>query len=481
MSDLFSTEGDYFPRENFTYFLEGYVYCSTPSDAGGDVGWFPDPLIPITGPFTVDKSVGNQPVWIDCYIPSWTPPGVYSGNVIVTAQGGLMESIPIKLKVLDLTIGDEFQLKTSFGLNREVINSYHGYPEGYNSTEVDALRTAYAEVLLDRGISFWGFDWFKPAFRVNYDDTVNVDFALVENRIDDYLGGNYHMTTFQFPLRTWDLLEGPLVYKTYPGSPIWRKRVQSYIQECSNYLEARGVLEKSFLFVIDEPNSAVDYNNIRYIGTMLQELYPRPKFLVTEQAYSSNYPDWGSILGYVDIFCPLISFIEPNGNVHPDDPYAHLTDDYETWIYTNTNVDPYPGYAIDHPSLEPRLMAWLCYQHGITGILYWSANYWKITNPWEDPYTLGDTMYGAGNGSMLYPGMFINEHTGQADQEAPISSIRLEQIREGLEDYEYLMEIGGGDEIPELEVIISDYDEYITNGEVFYRLRNVGIDYFLGS
>ncbi len=481
VSDLFSEGGDFFSRENFSYYLEAYVFCNTPSDSGGDSGWFPDPLVPITDPFTIDKSLGNQPIWIDCYIPYGTPPGVYSGNVIVSAAGGVICNIPIRLKVLDFTLDETFKLKTAFGLHRECINAYHGYPDGYNSVEVDELRAEYADVLLDRGVSFWGFDFFKPLFRVNGDDTVTVDFTPIEDRFDEYFNGPYHMTTFQFPLRAWDLLEGSMTADTYPGSPVWRKRVQSYIEECAKYYESRGILDRGFVFVIDEPNSATEYSNIRYIAQLVREVIPHPKFMVTEQAYSSNYEDWGSLLGYVDIFCPLLSLVEPNGDVDADDPFNMGAYEYETWIYTNTNVAPYPGYAIDHPSLEPRLLAWLCYEKGFTGMLYWSANYWKLANPWEDPYTLGSPIYGAGNGCLLYPGMDINEYTGQADQVAPVSSIRLEEIREGLEDYEYLMAIGGGNEIPEINMVISDYDDYMVDGKLFYKLRNIGTEFFFGG
>jgi len=482
VSDLYGPNDELFTRENFTYYLEGYVYHSTPSDAGGDTGWFPDPLVPLTNPFEVDMTVGLQPVWIDCYIPPGTTPGVYTGNVVVSANGSLFDSIPIRLKVLNLTLGDEFRLKTSFGLNRECINEYHGLEPGGNGPEVNTIREKYMGLLLDNGVSFWGLDWFKPFYDVNADDTVTVDFSEVEGRIDEYLmGGKYKMSSFQFPLRYWDLCNSRMAADTYIGSEVWRKRVKSYIEECSKYFVSRGVFDKNFVFIIDEPKSAQDYQNVRYIGTLIQEIDPRPNFLVTEQPYSSNLNEWGSLLDYVDIFCPIIHLFDPDGNVHPNDPYLTEAHDFDQWLYTNTNLHPFPGYAIDHPALEPRMLAYMCYQNNIKGVFYWSANYWKLTNPWNDPFTLGDPIYGSGNGSLMYPGSYISQYTGQENIDGPISSIRLEQIREGLEDYEYLMEIANGEPIPELDIIVPELDDFLTDGYLFYRLRNIATEYFFGG
>ena len=66
----------------------------------------------------------------------------------------------------------------------------------------------------------------------------------------------------------------------------------------------------------------------------------------------------------------------------------------------------------------------MCWKARATGLLYWSVNYWT-KNPWEDP---ANTKWGQNaNGSLMYPG-----------PDGPVDSIRLEALRDGLEDYEYL-------------------------------------------
>jgi hypothetical protein len=43
-----------------------------------------------------------------------------------------------------------------------------------------------------------------------------------------------------------------------------------------------------------------------------------------------------------------------------------------------------------------------------------------------------------GEGSLLYPGDFVKRFTGQPDVAGPVSSIRFELLREGIEDYDYI-------------------------------------------
>ena len=43
-----------------------------------------------------------------------------------------------------------------------------------------------------------------------------------------------------------------------------------------------------------------------------------------------------------------------------------------------------------------------------------------------------------GEGSLIYPGSRVERYTGQKNVDGPVSSIRFELLREGIEDYEHL-------------------------------------------
>jgi hypothetical protein len=95
--------------------------------------------------------------------------------------------------------------------------------------------------------------------------------------------------------------------------------------------------------------------------------------------------------------------------------------------------------------MDPVMVPWITWKYKINGILYWALDYWTQTaDPWLDPVTYlsgflcsrGGVLNG--EGSLLYPGNRVRRHTGQPDVDGPVSSIRFELLREGIEDYEYL-------------------------------------------
>jgi len=86
---------------------------------------------------------------------------------------------------------------------------------------------------------------------------------------------------------------------------------------------------------------------------------------------------------------------------------------------------------IDMPAMSHRVLFWQQKREGIQGFLFWSINYWNrqfISDPWENQDTLGDDLYG--DGSLVYPGAAV----GVA---GPVGSVRMEVIRDGLEDFDY--------------------------------------------
>jgi len=102
-------------------------------------------------------------------------------------------------------------------------------------------------------------------------------------------------------------------------------------------------------------------------------------------------------------------------------------------------IHPYANWFIEYPAIESRLlMGAMSHKYRVDGFLYYLVN-----NGWErnrkvissGPYTEWDgascinskDKWANGDGNLIYPG-----------PARPLSSIRLENIRDGLEDYEYL-------------------------------------------
>ena len=114
---------------------------------------------------------------------------------------------------------------------------------------------------------------------------------------------------------------------------------------------------------------------------------------------------------------------------------------------------------------------WQQYMSGSDGFLYWSVNYWKyVDDPWTDMATvqgwLSDTVYG--DGSLLYPGKKV-------DIEGPVASLRLECIRNGLEDVELLKLAEGllGREwvVEQVSKVTKDLGTHTADCDVFNSVR----------
>lgn len=114
------------------------------------------------------------------------------------------------------------------------------------------------------------------------------------------------------------------------------------------------------------------------------------------------------------------------------------------WYLTSRPQYPFPQFFIDYSPFDSRIIMTLTYKQGVSGILYWAMNREWLTNldirdkwlnseeaEWK-PYLYHihtKTMFNVyGIGNLIYPGR----------EGALLPSLRLENLRDGIEDYEYL-------------------------------------------
>jgi len=177
------------------------------------------------------------------------------------------------------------------------------------------------------------------------------------------------------------------------------------------------------------------------------------------------YPDFS--YEDVDIWCFNISKL--NQDI-VDQVYNHHK---EPWIYISSPMPPYPNFVIDTEALDYRIVPWICWKYDIKGLLYWSVNRWS-TNPWDNPMNFYDQN---GNGFLYYPLSF-----------KLVPSLRLEVLRDGLEDYEYLYLLstvrdkleGDTKEIDDLSKcrgLISSPSEFLQDPDSIYNYRQKIAEY----
>ena len=223
-----------------------------------------------------------------------------------------------------------------------------------------------------------------------------------------------------------------------------------------------------------EPNNKYDYDQVRNWSSLINQASVHPDYMVTEQPAPQD-PSFGSLHDYVDIFTMCVRVLQYGESI-----VRAGAEDKEEWIYTNTNVYPYPSIAIDRQGVELRLFLWFVYQHGYEGMLYSSANDWTIANPWVNPMTYNPE-FGNGCSCLLYPGDLCYTYTGQDNVNGPVSSIRLEMLRDGLEDTQLLYTLAHGVPVNKANELMNSWSDYTDDPDELLRVRGEIADMITGG
>lgn len=424
-SDLRGRNGQVISRRHIALYREHYVEVTQPSPKSREgAGWYPDALIPfvspidgqplrggrcVGAPFEVEAEA-NQPVWVDVFVPKEAVPGTYSGAVTVTAPGQKPVRVPVRLVVWNFTLPDTPSMRSNFGGFGSRIAAAHQVD--VNSKQFRVLESRYAEALAAHRICPPIPGYLYPKVRADG----GIDPAETHAALKAWMD-RFHVTGFPINLVGRDPL----------GQD--RERNVTYLRSIYAYLKANGWEKLAYIYVLDEPNDAAAYEQVRRRAKLVHEAQPGIQVLCTEQPTPQD-PAWGTLVGSVDIWVPLWTLFEEKAAAQ------RLAAGEELWSYTAlcqaAKGRDTPYWEIDFPLIDYRLPAWMNWRHGITGLLYWTTVYWqKADDVWTDPATYGEGKYRYnGEGSLFYPG-------ANANFDGPVASIRLKQIREGLEDYEY--------------------------------------------
>ncbi len=105
----------------------------------------------------------------------------------------------------------------------------------------------------------------------------------------------------------------------------------------------------------------------------------------------------------------------------------------ELWWYGCTAPrNPYPSYHMDNTLVSARVLSWMQADYNISGNLYWATTAYGSSQ--EDYYDYDAWRGSYGEGILLYPGKKYGVG-------GPVPSIRLEAIRDGLEEYEFIYKL----------------------------------------
>lgn len=129
-----------------------------------------------------------------------------------------------------------------------------------------------------------------------------------------------------------------------------------------------------------------------------------------------------------------------------DSPDAGEAKECAQWEAAVRRLMPAAGFTnapktralIDHPLLETRTLGWFTFRKGERGLARWEENRWS-----PDPFR--DTQPAIGGESGFPPPGGVHLVYPNREGRTLFSSIRLEQMRESVEDYALLVELGKRD------------------------------------
>jgi len=390
------------------------------SGCDGWAGMWPDPLPPMR-PFALEADT-TQPVWGTVRVPEDAAPGAYRGMVTIVPEGAPPMQIALAVQVRDFAIPKTSHLKVIYDF-REGFTTWFG---GDRTPREERLKKWY-DLMADHRVCPGILPSPKFTHRDGKYAMDTADFDWAAEYCLDKLGMNVFYTPWFFYSFGWAHKPRKL-FGFEPFTPEHTEAYTTCLKLYLDHLRKKGWLDKVILYVSDEPHFRHEHireQMIRVIA-VIKSAWPEARI------YSSTWrhcPEWDghlTVWGVGQYGCfPVETMAE-----------RRKAGD-RIWLTTDGQM------CTDTPYLAcERLLPWYCWKYGAEAYEFWGVN-WYTYNPWDygwhryirqssDGVTWFYVRYPNGDGYLAYPGEPIG-HDG------PVSSIRLAQAREGIEDHEYLV------------------------------------------
>ena len=235
------------------------------------------------------------------------------------------------------------------------------------------------------------------------------------------------------------------------GSEEYEKVMAKLLTQLNEGLDKAGMLDKALTYWGDEPMPPA-YPLLEDTHRMIKKYAPGITTFMTELiTWRERRYDTMDISGTTDISCVSWECFENHDVIKK----YQQRPGQEPWNYLCALTQhPYFTDFIDADAIEMRIWLWASYMYGFKGILMWGSTFWnagrqytegKLQDPWEEPYCfatsdqLTQRLLAVGDGIFFYPhNRKPNEDKTTAYTDYPIPSLRLETLRDGMEDFEYL-------------------------------------------
>ena len=455
------------------YVVVGSHTKDTPPEelVGEAPGWFPDPLLD----FPVDVKGGRtQAVWVSVHVPADAAPGTYRGAVSLQAGGRAVARAPFSLRVLRATVPEERHLKVTnwfwladkparqfykapafsedwWKLIENVARVMAGHRQNVVLTPLMELITPRYEAGLLR-YDFSNFDRWVETFRragvIGY-----IEGSHLLGRSGESYEGSVQTSIFQ-------PVEGKVQTLAVPADdPRVEPFLAGFLPALNAHLEEKHWKSAYYQHILDEAHGPEPPYYARFAGYVRRYL---PGVLTMDAVDAEHMPRelqencdvWVPILGNFSDQMELIERRQASGR--------------EVWFYTCLFPNQrHLNRLIDYPLLKVRLLHWLNFRYGLTGYLHWGWNFWspEPMNDTQPVINANTELLPPGDAFIVYP---------DRERKSVFSSIRLEAMLEGIEDYELLLALKARNPVEANRLgkaAIASFTDYVRDPAAFRQLQ----------
>lgn len=436
------------PAGSFATFREWYTEVTRPSTSpfgNSGLGWYPDALIPSGTPkfgLPMKVEAGKlQGIWVDLVIPADAQAGKYQGKVVVSGNGRADQTIPLTLEVYNFAMPAQRHMRFRIG--------YSGYDEVANYYKIQSGSEEFQKIEDDLFRLCWEDCRFVPTThygtpRVPYKgtgDSFRFDWTSYDKRFGKYLDGSAFAD--KQPVNIWSLpvcVDGGIPTGGRSGDlrALDTELLAGAVKDIVRHWAEKGWnLDGSFVYIADEPDPARYAFIKKACETVLKASDNKIR---TSAALYTHFGANGPAL--VKEFAGYVTMWDIAGD------YMNLAALAERqkagdFIGFYQGSEPFEGSeALDGDGLSMATWPVIAWRNKLDTLFLYNMTEWtyfrldRSTRPWaklkreiwEQP--LNQSWQTNSQGVLLYPGQYVGVR-------GVLPSIRMKQIRRGMQDYEY--------------------------------------------
>ena len=423
-------------KDNFSVAAAYYMNVDYSNEKNSMGGLYPDALVPLSNykfrRMNYINKDRNQSLYINLRTQKDTSAGEYKGTGKLHLDREIID-IPFEVKVYDAVMPDTCHQQSAFGIwFNETIN-------GEKENAGPEMDMKYFNFLVDKRLS--------PRDLPDHLVLDKEDFTdYIQNYIDIVVK-NEKNSNGRLPFTSYDISKERV-------KKLFQKMIDKNIELRLAGDTEIDLFKKAYFYIDDEPFAAM-FDDVRNHDKMIFDA--KKEMCDQLLAYPDLYESFTHIpnivtreflpelvatntKGGIECWCPLVNYFQtPEQRANYRERKKSNDRDFgeHVWWYNCCDpISPYPNYHLDSDLMYSRVLRYMQYDYGVEGQIFWCVNYYSkyVKNQtvsrdiWNDPISWANC---AGDGQLVYPGYNFGI-------KGPITTLRLESVLAGNEEYEYL-------------------------------------------